>query len=173
MQCISGRQQGGQFGVAVFYSRANHIYSVWVRCPGMPLVGTARNYLELELGGCAVPPYCFLYLWVTLCLTSESILTISQYVWKYRSTHNMWLDLAIYLKHILGGQTSLKIFANNFFLVWINLKMISCSLVSLPWRFPSCFCVCGWAKCYPALFTSLTVELLNSSYPLAAAFLFH
>ena len=73
----------------------------------------------------SVPPYCFLYLWVTLCLTSESILTISQYVWKYRSTHNMWLDLTIYLKHILGGQTSLTILANNFFLVWINLEMLS------------------------------------------------
>ena len=35
LQCISGRQQWGQFGVAVFYSRANHIHSVWVRCPGM------------------------------------------------------------------------------------------------------------------------------------------
>ena len=35
LQCISGRQQWGQFGVAVFYSGANHIHSVWVRCPGM------------------------------------------------------------------------------------------------------------------------------------------
>jgi hypothetical protein len=35
LQHISGRQQWGQFGVAVFYSRANHIHSVWVRCPGM------------------------------------------------------------------------------------------------------------------------------------------
>ena len=35
LQCISGRQQWGQFGVAVFYSRANHIHTVWVRCPGM------------------------------------------------------------------------------------------------------------------------------------------
>ena len=35
MQCVSGRQQWGQFGVAVFYSRANHIHSVWVRWPGM------------------------------------------------------------------------------------------------------------------------------------------
>ena len=26
LQCISGRQQWGQFGVAVFYSRANHIH---------------------------------------------------------------------------------------------------------------------------------------------------
>ena len=36
LQHISGRQQWGQFGVAVFYSRANHIHRVWVRCPGMP-----------------------------------------------------------------------------------------------------------------------------------------
>ena len=35
LQCISGRQQWGQFGVAVYYSRANNIHSVWVRCPGM------------------------------------------------------------------------------------------------------------------------------------------
>ena len=35
LQCIFGRQQWGQFGVAVFYSRANHIHNVWVRCPGM------------------------------------------------------------------------------------------------------------------------------------------
>ena len=37
----------------MLHSRANHIHSVQVRCPGMPSVGTARNCLELELDGCA------------------------------------------------------------------------------------------------------------------------
>ena len=46
LQHISGRQQWGQFGVAVFYSRANHIHRVWVRCPGMPgLAGWIRGVL--------------------------------------------------------------------------------------------------------------------------------
>ena len=40
LQCISGRQQWGQCGVAVFYSWANHIHSVWVRCPGMVKIAT-------------------------------------------------------------------------------------------------------------------------------------
>ena len=37
LQYISGRQQWGLFGVAVFYSRANQKYRVWVQCPGMLL----------------------------------------------------------------------------------------------------------------------------------------
>ena len=43
LQCISGRQHWGQFEVAVFYSRANHIHSVWVRCPRMSYTRESEN----------------------------------------------------------------------------------------------------------------------------------
>ena len=35
MQPLADRPQGGQFLVELFYSRAKHTHSVWVRCPGM------------------------------------------------------------------------------------------------------------------------------------------
>ena len=46
LQCISGRQQWGQFGVAVFYSRANHIRSTprsWLH-----LISTIINVCPLD-----------------------------------------------------------------------------------------------------------------------------
>ena len=49
---LAGNNGVSQFGVAVFYSRANHIHSVWVRCPGMLLSG---GCCKSEYANCIEP----------------------------------------------------------------------------------------------------------------------